>query len=577
MRAILPLLSALLPGCLLLPEHVQEQALDPDGDEVSWWEDCDSSRLDLGAPASIMVYTDADGDGYGDPDAGHAWEGARCPELGDLVGEVLNGNDCDDSSAEDFPNAAERCDGLDNDCDGALDEGGTCAQRGETTLDVALGRVYGSDTGLRAGAALLGGEDMDGDGEPDLVVGAPGRADSARGGVYLRFGPLTGLDAGEALDTPTGGSSTDSPDAHALAWTWGGEDLPSVLAGAPLEESGLGEAWLLHPERDATQVEQLALRERLSGTSVTPSALGLAVAGLEVGDGSLLALGAPETDPGDEGGDPLGPAGAVFLLDAGAGDPTHASTLLGDAVGGYAGAALAGGDLDGDGLADLAVGAAPLGAPGEIVLALGVSELSGELRLGDVADARWMDESDEGAWGLGTVLALAPDLTGDGYDDLLVGAPGYATSGAREYGMAMLLRGSSTVSASFSSASARYEIEEPWSNLGASVATIGDVDGDEVPDLGLGAPGDDSLAPNAGAAWIVYGPIGMEGETQRLSDEDCPALAVLGTENLSRLGSALAPLGPTADGKGDTLLIAAPEANTGEAEAAGEVWLFAMP
>ncbi|MBM3963032.1 MAG: hypothetical protein FJ306_14195, partial [Planctomycetes bacterium] len=60
-------------------------------------------------------YADADGDGFGD--AASATLGCEPP-----AGAVPSGTDCDDGDPQTAPDADERCDGVDNDCDGAIDE-----------------------------------------------------------------------------------------------------------------------------------------------------------------------------------------------------------------------------------------------------------------------------------------------------------------------------------------------------------------------------------------------------------------------------------------------------------------------
>lgn len=61
-------------------------------------------------------FLDADGDGYGA--AGLALVACAQP-----TGYVLNSLDCDDARANAYPGAPESCNGLDEDCDGAIDEG----------------------------------------------------------------------------------------------------------------------------------------------------------------------------------------------------------------------------------------------------------------------------------------------------------------------------------------------------------------------------------------------------------------------------------------------------------------------
>jgi hypothetical protein len=108
--------------------------VDADGDGSFAADDCDDSDPDI-HPGGVEIcdevdndcdgevdegvteawWADLDGDGYGDPAV--AKEACEAPD-----GYVADATDCDDSSDEDHPGAAERCDGLDNDCDGSIDE-----------------------------------------------------------------------------------------------------------------------------------------------------------------------------------------------------------------------------------------------------------------------------------------------------------------------------------------------------------------------------------------------------------------------------------------------------------------------
>jgi len=112
--------SALLAGLLCLPsacayisDATEEARFDQDGDGAWWPDDCDDEDPSVGLPGEW--YADQDGDGYG----GGAVL-SSCEPLGD--GYAPSAGDCDDDDAEVNPNAVEYCDGLDNDCDGTVDE-----------------------------------------------------------------------------------------------------------------------------------------------------------------------------------------------------------------------------------------------------------------------------------------------------------------------------------------------------------------------------------------------------------------------------------------------------------------------
>ncbi|MCG9911653.1 MAG: hypothetical protein MH137_10175 [Flavobacteriales bacterium] len=70
----------------------------------------------LSSNAFQFFYADRDGDGFGDPFG--AYYGPST-----LTGYVSNNTDCNDQEASAFPGATEICDGIDNNCNGQIDEG----------------------------------------------------------------------------------------------------------------------------------------------------------------------------------------------------------------------------------------------------------------------------------------------------------------------------------------------------------------------------------------------------------------------------------------------------------------------
>ena len=80
--------------------------------------DCDGA-VDEGVNQTVF-YRDVDGDGYGDTHIVRVGCGGGS-------GFVSSGGDCDDAMSSRHPGAVEACNGVDDDCDGAVDEGGASA------------------------------------------------------------------------------------------------------------------------------------------------------------------------------------------------------------------------------------------------------------------------------------------------------------------------------------------------------------------------------------------------------------------------------------------------------------------
>ncbi|MFH1464551.1 MAG: MopE-related protein [Pseudomonadota bacterium] len=135
-------------------------------------EDCDGVADD-GATDLLTWYADDDADGYGD--AAISTEACSVPE--DFVADAT---DCDDTRASVHPGAAEHCDGVDEDCDGATDEGAVDALTWYADDDAD---GYGDPTLTTAACTLpddfvADATDCD-DTDPDIHPGADEHCDGA--------------------------------------------------------------------------------------------------------------------------------------------------------------------------------------------------------------------------------------------------------------------------------------------------------------------------------------------------------------------------------------------------------------
>ena len=166
------------------------------------------------------------------------------------------------------------------------------------------------------------------------------------------------------------------------------------------------------------------------------------------------------------------------------------------------------GDLDGDGLAELAIAAPTAGEAlaGRVYVAYGHGgNWPSDLNPDDLQPG-FIVEGTGTAQQLGTSCAGILDLDGDGFNDIAVGAPGAGTAGN---GRVLVYRGEETRwSGSVTSATADVIIDATATSVGGfgiSVSALGDHDGDGLGDIAIYAAGPDGGTSTAGNVWIASG------------------------------------------------------------------------
>ncbi|MES2645222.1 MAG: MopE-related protein [Myxococcota bacterium] len=492
LRGILGAHVLFLIGCMSTCGYSPEDEQPEDADRDGWddWDDCDDydSSVNPGANEHCDG-VDEDCDGSIDEDAVDAAE-SHVDADGDGYGDpdgttvecdpprsyVMNGRDCDDRDASSHPGATERCDGADNDCDGRVD------------ADAADPPIWYADA--------------DGDGYGDSAV-SYGACEEADGYVA---------------------NDDDCDDTSALM-----HPGYSEVCGNGLDDdcaAYTGDACTYET------VELTASSATLVGRTADEEACAAVSGAGDVDDDGYddLLVGASGTGAGTEGAywarGPISGTLGLGLADA------H---LEGLAPGDGAGASVAAaGDVDDDGLADVLFGA-PLEAdgataPGAAWLRYG-PQMTGCEPFCD--GAIFVGTAD--AERAGASVAGPGDVDGDGYDDVVVGAPGRAGGGG-----AYLVTGTPSGSVSLADADAIL-VGEGSGRAGDRVYRAGDIDSDGYADFAV-------LDPTGGLAWIVTG---RPSGTVQLSDASVRVLAP--TIEGGQLGSlALADL----DGDGTVDLIA---------------------
>jgi hypothetical protein len=219
------------------------------------------------------------------------------------------------------------------------------------------------------------------------------------------------------------------------------------------------------------------------------------------------------------------------------------------------------GDLDGDGLADVLVGANWSSAGGEDsgVVYVAHGPVRGTVDL-DTVSSRLIGEASGDH--TGSAIAGGGDVNGDGYDDVIVGS--YSAAAHHRAGVAYLVYGPITTDVDLGQADAVLVGEDSGDGAGYAVSIDEDVNGDGISDPLVGAP----LNANHGAAYLVLGPV---SGTVYLSQADLK-LAASGPDDA---GYAVSGAGDV-DGDGrDDVLIGAPQAGADATSPwAGAVYLI---
>ncbi|MBE9098899.1 hypothetical protein [Vacuolonema iberomarrocanum] len=412
----------------------------------------------------------------------------------------------------------------------------------------AINGVAASDY---SGRSVSGAGDINGDGIDDLIIGASGadpNGNSAAGTSYVVFGRQTGFGASLNLSTLNGShgfaingvaASDYSGVSVSSAGDINGDGIDDLIIGAsgadPDGNNSAGSSYVVFGRQTGFGASlNLSTLNGSNGFAINGvaasdrSGVSVSSAGDINGDGiDDLIIGARAADP--NGNNNAGTSYVVFGRQTGFGASLNLSTLNGSngfAINGVAANDLSGrpvsgaGDINGDGIDDLIIGARAADPNGNnnagtsyVVFgrqtgfgaSLNLSTLNGNngFAINGVAASDLSGDS----------VSSAGDINGDGIDDLIIGANDADPDGNNRAGSSYVVFGRQTgfgasLNLSTLNGSNGFAINGVAASdfSGGSVSGAGDINGDGIDDLIIGARAADPNGNNrAGTSYVVFG------------------------------------------------------------------------
>jgi len=392
-------------------------------------------------------------------------------------------------------------------------------------------RLDGETESDRAGFPVSAAGDINGDGFDDVLFGArtASRGEVIYGGAYVVFGKASGFDAAQSL------ADLDGSNGFRL-------DGVSAMDGAGYSVSAAGDI-------NGDGIDDLIIGADKADSSAENAGSSYVVFGTTSGFAATLALSSLVGSNG-------------FRLD-GVGESDRA----GFSVSGT-------GDVNGDGIDDLTIGA-PFAGPngtnsGSTYVVFGkTTSFDATLDLSglDGSDGFRLDGVAAGDRS-GLAVSAAGDINGDDVDDLIIGAFGARPNGNFS-GSSYVVFGSNTgldaiVTLSSLDGTNGFRLDGASANdySGVSVSAAGDINGDGVDDLIIGADRADPNGDNSGSSYVVFGKTTDFDAIVALSDLDgFDGFRLDGTAKFDNSGRSVSAAGDVNGDGIDDLIIGANSAS----------------
>ena len=382
-------------------------------------------------------------------------------------------------------------------------------------------QIEGNSYSMHYGQSVSTAGDVNGDGYGDVIFGGSWNAHDDEGRALVFLGSATGLKSsavwtaeGNQIDAFLGYSVSTAGDVN-------GDGYSDVIVGAPWYDAALlneGRAMVYHGSPAGLSLSTGWYAEGNQDSAYYGHAV--ASAGDVNGDGYAdVIVGANYYDNGEVD------EGRAFVYHGSETGPSTGYDWISEGNQNYAqfGYSVSGaGDVNGDGYDDVVIGARGYDNgetnEGRVYVHHGSAT-------GLSAPADWTVESDQAFAYLGYAVSAAGDVNGDGYGDVILGAPEY-DNGQTDEGRTTVYHGSRSGLSTVADWSA--EGNQATANFGVAVATAGDVNGDGYSDVLVGSDKYDNLQTDEGRAFAFYGSAGGLSATPGWTAESNQASANFG-------------------------------------------------
>ncbi|MBK8497375.1 MAG: FG-GAP repeat protein [Flavobacteriales bacterium] len=356
---------------------------------------------------------------------------------------------------------------------------------------------YSGLNGGRMGSSVANAGDVNGDGYADAVIGSPDASNgqAGEGIVHVHYGSTTGLAALPSVTLEANVAGAQFGYSVSSAGDVNGDGYADVIVGAPLA-NGTGRAYIYMGSAGGLAA---APAITINGTAASELGYSVCTAGDVNSDGFAdVVIGAPGIATAYVHWGGLGGTWAA---------PQHVFT--GTAGTRFGAAVSTAGDVNGSGYSSVIIGA-PNYANGQ------ANEGAAYIYHGGPGGLNWVYstllEPNLANSLFGTSVAGVGDVKGNGFYDVSVGAPGWASGQAGEgatfvyYGTAAGITavGMQTIQPNIANVQLGYDVNE-----------AGDVNGDGYADIVIGVPLLTNGQATEGRVWVVEGgPTGIGANTQ---------------------------------------------------------------